>query len=153
MSLTISPSVGDDNVCKTTNRASLVSGAALSGVNRSTSAVSSSGHRVMPGLYSDSQVGQNMFESVAQDAILCDLPWRGHSDARQVSDLPGKPFLDPAVYDRGSETFRRKGLGAGKSETCRVSEWQSHQPSCAIRKLTTCATPSALAQTESLQSA
>jgi len=31
-----------------------------------------------------------------------------------------------AVCDRGSETLRRNGIGDGKSETCRASEWQSH---------------------------
>src|SRR5882724_3495283 len=72
MSLTISPSAGDDNVCKTTKLASLSSGLVVPGVNLSTSSVSSSGHRVMPGLYSDSQVGQNILGSVAQDAIWRD---------------------------------------------------------------------------------
>src|SRR2546421_9167030 len=62
MSLTISPSAGDDNVCKTTKLASLSSGLVVPGVSLSTSSVSSSGHRVMPGLYSDSQVGQNIAE-------------------------------------------------------------------------------------------
>src|SRR5207302_7049835 len=73
MSLTISPSAGDDKVCKTTNRASLSSGAEVCGVNRSTSSVSSSGHRVMPGLYSDSQVGQNILE-VYRKIPDCEYP-------------------------------------------------------------------------------
>jgi len=27
----------------------------------------------------------------------------------------------------GSETLRKEGFPAGKSETCRASEWQSHR--------------------------
>jgi hypothetical protein len=38
--------------------------------------------------------------------------------------------MDLAVYDRRSETLRRR-KPAGKSETCRASEWQSHQASSA----------------------
>jgi len=36
------------------------------------------------------------------------------------------------IHDR-SETFRRKGLADGKSQTCRASEWQSHLPSASLR--------------------
>src|ERR1041385_9360738 len=60
ISFTISASAGEDKVCRTTNRAPLLSCSAVSGVRRSTSSAPSSGQRVMPGLYSDSQVGQNM---------------------------------------------------------------------------------------------
>src|SRR3979490_350464 len=36
-------------------------------------------------------------------------------------------FLKLVVYDRGSETPRRKrGCVSGKSKPCRASEWQSH---------------------------
>jgi len=35
--------------------------------------------------------------------------------------------LDKAVYDAfGSETHKTEGQVAGKSKTCRASEWQSH---------------------------
>src|SRR5258707_2660171 len=34
--------------------------------------------------------------------------WLCHADARQVSDLPRKPTLKLAVYDRGSETLEER---------------------------------------------
>src|SRR6185503_8763691 len=63
MSLTISASAGDPRLCSATNFASLESCIAVSEVNRFTSSDSSSGHRVIPGSYSDSQTGQNIFDS------------------------------------------------------------------------------------------
>src|SRR5436309_12174226 len=67
MSLTISASAGDDSVCKVTKRASLLSCTAVSGVRCSTRSAPSSGQRVIPGLYSDSQTGQNMIRFQVSD--------------------------------------------------------------------------------------
>src|SRR4030081_718088 len=70
MSLTISASAGEDKVCNATNLASLPSCAPASTLRRSTNVAPSSAQWVIPGSYSASQVGQNMVEIVAQDAIL-----------------------------------------------------------------------------------
>lgn len=43
--------------------------------------------------------------------------------------LAGKTSLNPAVYDRGSETLKQRAVTAGKSETYRASAWQSHSVS------------------------
>ena len=37
-----------------------------------------------------------------------------------------KLIIDMAVYDRGSETPEMRNFHDGKSETCRASEWRSH---------------------------
>jgi hypothetical protein len=57
--------------------------------------------------------------------------WLYHSDARQVSDLSEGRLLylsRSSTATNPSKTVKRKGRVAGKSETCRASEWQSHSP-------------------------
>src|SRR5258708_1828564 len=89
MSFTISASAGDDKVCKATNRALLPSCAPSSMFRRSTNSAPSSAQRVIPGSYSDSQVGQNIVEIVAQDIILRDVP--------QVTVMPNLKFSAPPL--------------------------------------------------------
>src|SRR5687768_14950779 len=76
MSLTISASTGDDKVCSATKFASLSSPALTCVATRSTP---SSGHFVIPGLYSASQIGQNIV--LRSQAI-----WYERSD---FTDAPG----------------------------------------------------------------
>src|SRR6476469_7501886 len=60
MSFTIWASTGEQRFCSGTHFASLLSWAVLADVSRATSSELSSGQRVIPGSYSDSQTGQNI---------------------------------------------------------------------------------------------
>src|SRR5215217_5577733 len=63
MSFTISASAGEPSLCSATKRASLVSCKVLSGLSRSTNCALSSAQCVIPGSYSASHIGQNIFIS------------------------------------------------------------------------------------------
>jgi hypothetical protein len=51
------------------------------------------------------------------------LPRRCAASLRLADELS----INLVVYDRGSETLRKEGIAAGKSETCRASAWQSQR--------------------------
>src|SRR5260370_41819811 len=93
MSLTISASAGDDKVCSVTNRASLPSCAPASTLRRSTNSAPSSAQRVIPGSYSDSQVGQNII-------------WF------QVSGFKFKVKISSRQFTASSDTHQDKTRGA-----------------------------------------
>src|SRR5262245_56775857 len=78
MSFTISASAGEPSRYSWTKLASLVSVAPVSGDNLSTNCASSSGQRVTPASYSDSQIGQNIFLLALSNCfdvlpVLCSL--------------------------------------------------------------------------------
>jgi len=55
------------------------------------------------------------------------LKWLGHSDARQVFDLPtANSFLSGSPTHHGHRPVKIRWTLNGKSETCRASAWQSH---------------------------